>query len=68
MNKLVKEILIKVHKHPNSPYVFTYKNGQRVRDIRFSFFTALEKSGIKEAPPFSMFARQMATPASFVER
>ena len=40
--------MIKVRKHPKSPYIFCHKNGERVKDIRKSFWTALRKSGIKD--------------------
>jgi integrase len=46
MNDLVKNALIGVRKHPESPYVFCDKNGRPYHDIRKSFYTALEKSGI----------------------
>ena len=48
MNEAVKDALIKVRKNPKSPYIFCYKNGEPVRDIRKSFWTALKKSGIKD--------------------
>jgi len=48
MNEVVKHELIKVRKHPKSPYIFCHPNGERVRDIRKSFWTALKKSGIKD--------------------
>ena len=48
MNEVVKNELIKVRKHPKSPYIFCHPNGQRVKDIRKSFWTALKKSGIKD--------------------
>ena len=46
MNDFVKKSLIKVFKHPESPYVFCNKDGKPYHDIRKSFFTALKKSGI----------------------
>jgi len=48
MNEAVKDTLIKVRKNPKSAYIFCYKNGEQVRDIRKSFWTALKKSGIKD--------------------
>jgi integrase len=48
MNELVKNELIKVRKHPKSPYVFCHHDGQKVKDVRKSFWTALKKSGIKD--------------------
>jgi integrase len=48
MNEAVKDALIKVRRNPKSPYVFCYKNGEQVKDIRKSFWTALKKSGIKD--------------------
>jgi len=46
MNNMVKINLMKVVKHPDSPYVFNYNNGKQIRDVRTSFFTTLKKSGI----------------------
>ena len=48
MNEAVKDALIKVRKNPKSPYVFCYKNGEPVKDIRKTFWTALKKSDIKD--------------------
>jgi len=50
MNTLVRNTLIKVRKHPESPYVFTEKNGRKLAPgyFRKSFLTALKKSGIKD--------------------
>ena len=48
MNEAVKDALIKVRKNPKSPYIFCYKNGEPVRDIHKSFWTALKKSVIKD--------------------
>jgi len=48
MNEVVKNELIKVRKHPKSPYIFCHPNGERVKDIRKSFWTALKKSDIKD--------------------
>jgi len=51
MSDLVKNTLIGIRKHPNSAYIFCDENGLPVRDIRKSFSTALEKSGIKYGSP-----------------
>ena len=48
MNAVVKDALIKVRRNPKSPYIFCYKNGEQVKDIRKSFWTALRKSDIKD--------------------
>ena len=48
INEVVKTTLIRVRKNPKSAYVFCYKNGDQVKDIRKSFFTALKKSAIKD--------------------
>jgi integrase len=46
INDMVKTALIRVRKHPESPYVFSRPDGEPIKDIRKSFFTALKKSGI----------------------
>jgi integrase len=46
MNDLVKKTLITVRKHPNSPYIFCNKKGKPYGDIKKSFFTACENTGI----------------------
>lgn len=46
MNSLVKETLIKVHKHPKSPYLFCGKDGSRYGSVKKSFLTSLKKAGI----------------------
>lgn len=46
INEQVKTSLIRVRKHPYSPYIFCNKDGKPYHDIRKSFFTALRKSGI----------------------
>ncbi len=46
INEQVKTTLIRVRKHPKCEYIFFKKNGERLKDIRTSFFTALNKSGI----------------------
>ena len=46
MNELVKTTLIGVRKHPKCEYIFCDEQGNPVHDIRKSYSTALEKSGI----------------------
>lgn len=46
MNLLVKSALSDIARHPESPYIFCNDNGQRLKDMRKSFATALKKSGI----------------------
>lgn len=46
VNEVVKTMLIKILKHPDSPYVFPNEVGKPFTNIRKSFFTALKKSGI----------------------
>ena len=46
MNEQVKTALIRTPKHPESPYIFCKNDGKPLHDLRKSFFTALEKSGI----------------------
>lgn len=46
MNDIVKAELIKVRKHPESPYIFCNKDGKPYGNVRKSFFTALKNSGI----------------------
>ncbi len=48
MNEQVKTALIRVMKHPESPYVFCNEHGEPRHDIRKSYSTALKKSGIKD--------------------
>ena len=48
MNKEVKDAIIAVRKHPESPYVFCNEHGDPRHDIRKSYSTALQKSGIKD--------------------
>ena len=48
MNETVKTALIRVRKHPDSPYVFCGKDGKPFSDIRTSFSNALKKVGIKD--------------------
>lgn len=46
MNAEVRTTLIKVRKHPQSPYIFCNKTGNPFGDIKKSFLTALTNSGI----------------------
>ncbi len=46
INDAVMAALIKVRKHPDSPYIFCGNDGKPFHDTRTSFFTALKKSGI----------------------
>lgn len=46
INDLVKRTLIKIRKHPDSPYVFYNKDGKPYANVRKSFFTALKKVDI----------------------
>lgn len=46
MNEQVKTALIRVRKHPESPYIFCDKDGKPFYNLRKSFFTALKKTGI----------------------
>ena len=48
MNEQVKTALIRVRKHPESEYIFCGQDGKPCHDIRKSFFTLLNKSGIKD--------------------
>ena len=48
MNDQVKNALVSIKKHPKSSYVFVYKNGERIRDIRKHWFKALEKANIQD--------------------
>ncbi len=47
MNNAVKDALLSVRKNPESPYVFTNRQGTMLLDVKRSFTTALKKSGIK---------------------
>lgn len=46
-NESVRNILIRVRKNPESPYVFNSVNGKPFVDIKKSYYTALSKAGIK---------------------
>ena len=48
MNESVKQALMNVSKYSQSSYVFCHANGDKIKDIRKSFWTALKKSGIKD--------------------
>lgn len=48
MNEQVKTALMRVAKHPESQYIFCDKDGNRIGNVRKTFFTALRKSGIKD--------------------
>ena len=46
MNTTVRKALIGTLKHLDSPYIFSKKDGKRLKDIRKPFFTALKKASI----------------------
>ena len=46
INEQVKTALIRIRKHPDSPYLFCKNDGKPFKYITTSFFTALKKSGI----------------------
>lgn len=46
MNAEVKSALIKVSKHPESPYIFCNKDGKPYGDVKKSFFTVCKNAGI----------------------
>lgn len=46
MNAKVKSTLVRVRKHPDSPYVFCKADGTPYGDIKTGFWTAIKKSGI----------------------
>jgi len=46
INDIVRQTLVEIPKHPDSPYVFCNKNGKPYTDVKKSFFTAMKKSGI----------------------
>ena len=48
VNEQVKTAFIRTPKHPKSEFVFHLPDGSQRKDIRFSFFTALAKSAIKD--------------------
>ncbi len=47
MNNAVKDALLSIRKNPESPYVFTNRQGTALLDVKRSFTTALKKAGIK---------------------
>ena len=47
MNNAVKDALLLIRKNPESPYVFTNRQGAMLLDVKRSFSTALKKAGIK---------------------
>ena len=46
MNRLAQKTIIGVLKHPDSQYIFCDKDGKPYGDIKKSFFTAINNSGI----------------------
>jgi integrase len=48
MSEAVKKALINVSKNPESEFIFCNKVGAQIKDIKKSFFTAVQKSGIKD--------------------
>ncbi len=48
MNETVKESLIKVLKHPDSPYVFCNNDGKPYESIKTAFHTAIKRAGIND--------------------
>ncbi len=48
MNDKVRDNLIKVRKHPESPFIFCNKEGKPYGDIKKSFLSAVEKAGIMD--------------------
>ena len=46
MNEIVQKTIISVLKNPESQYVFCNKDGKPYGEVRTSFFTACNKSGI----------------------
>lgn len=48
MNESIKNILFRVKKHPDSPYVFASHTGKAFIDVKKSFNNALAKAGIKD--------------------
>jgi len=51
MNQVVFNFLLKVKKHPNSPYVFCNKDGKPYSDVKKAFWHALKRAGIGRALP-----------------
>ena len=48
MNKIVKDTIIKIKKHPNSPYVFYNRNGKPYKCIRTAFNNLCKKLKITD--------------------
>lgn len=48
MNEQIKTALIRIRRHPTSPYIFCKCDGSPYGDVDKSFFTALKKSDIIE--------------------
>ena len=48
INKLLFEVLLPLRKNPDSPYVFSKKNGKPYSNVRTSFETTKEKAGIED--------------------
>jgi len=48
MDEIIYETFLTLPKHKASPYVFCYKDGKPIRDIRGSFQKAMEDAGIKD--------------------
>jgi integrase len=48
INRTLRDTLKQVVRHISSPYVFVDANGNRYKDIRRSFKSALRKAGIKD--------------------
>ena len=48
MNDLIKETLIAIHKHPDSPYIFYKRNGKPFINVRKSFDKLLKACKIEE--------------------
>lgn len=46
MNDVVQKTVIGILKHPDSQYIFCNNDGESYGDIKKSFFTAINKSGI----------------------
>ena len=48
MSEPVKTAFIRVRKNPLSDFIFCHKDGAQIKDIKKSFFTAIQKSAIKD--------------------
>jgi len=49
INDVVRQTLIRVHKHPDSPYIFCNKDGVPYKEIKNSFCKAVKRCGIMHA-------------------